>query len=105
MTWMLTTVLPRLATHTPTPAEKNPELVTPGVWGFIAIFVVGVAVLLLGFDMVRRIRRVRYRAEIAAKLDAEEAELAASGDAGEAGSAPARGDSRDDSGDAPGRGR
>jgi len=52
--------------------EVNPVMVTPGVVGFIATFGVGIASLLLILDMVRRVRRVRYREEISAKLDAEE---------------------------------
>jgi len=65
-------VQPRLAA-TPTPKAPPPDSVTPGVWGFLVIFLIGVVVILLVIDMVRRIRRVRYRAEIAEKLDAEEA--------------------------------
>jgi hypothetical protein len=44
---------------------------SPGVIGFIATFGVTAAAVALIFDMVRRVRRVRYRAEIQAKLDAE----------------------------------
>jgi len=51
----------------------NPDLVTPGVVGFIATFFVAVITVLLVWDMVRRIRRQRYQAEIEAKLDAEQA--------------------------------
>jgi capsular polysaccharide biosynthesis protein len=51
----------------------DPNIVTPGVVGFVAtILVAGVTILLL-WDMVRRIRRQRYQAEIEAKLDAEQA--------------------------------
>lgn len=46
---------------------------SPGVVGFIATFGVTAAAVALIFDMVRRVRRVRYRAEIQAKLDAEQA--------------------------------
>lgn len=53
------------------PIEVDPNLVTPGVVGFIATFVVGIGVLLLLLDMNRRMRRNRYRAEIAEKLDKE----------------------------------
>jgi len=53
--------------------EVNPVMVTPGVIGFVATFGVAIASLLLILDMVRRVRRVRYREEITAKLDAEEA--------------------------------
>ncbi|GAA1438534.1 hypothetical protein [Leifsonia poae] len=63
------------ATPSPTPTSgADPNDVTPGVWGFVVIFVIAVIVVLLVIDMVRRIRRVRYRAEIAEKLDAEQAE-------------------------------
>lgn len=61
------------ATPTPTPAGPNEDQVTPGVVGFIVTFLVAVAAVLLAIDMTRRIRRVRYRAEIAEKLDAEQA--------------------------------
>ena len=65
-----------LAAATPSPSPStgaDPDAVTPGVWGFLVIFLVAVVVVLLVIDMVRRIRRVRYRAEIAEKLDAEQA--------------------------------
>jgi hypothetical protein len=45
---------------------------SPGVIGFIATFGMAAAAVLLIFDLVRRIRRVRYRAEISEKLDLEE---------------------------------
>lgn len=61
---------------TPLPTSTiNPDLVTPGPAGFVAIALVAVAVILLIWDMQRRIRRVRYRAEVAEMLDAEEAAL------------------------------
>jgi hypothetical protein len=44
---------------------------SPGTIGFLAIFFVTAFAILLIFDMVRRIRRVRYRAEIQEKLAAE----------------------------------
>ncbi|CAB4897612.1 MAG: hypothetical protein F2808_03930 [Actinobacteria bacterium] len=50
----------------------DPNIVTPGAVGFIATFVVAVATVFLVWDMVRRIRRQRYQAEIEAKLDAEQ---------------------------------
>lgn len=40
--------------------------------GFTVTFLIAVAAVLLVIDMTRRIRRVRYRAEIAEKLDAEQ---------------------------------
>lgn len=54
----------------------DPEVVTPGVVGFVATAFVALATIALVWDMVRRIRRQRYQAEIDAKLDAEEAALA-----------------------------
>jgi hypothetical protein len=61
------------ATPAPTPSgTPSDDSVTPGVVGFTVTFLIAVAVVLLVLDMVRRIRRVRYRAEIAEKLDAEQ---------------------------------
>lgn len=59
---------------------------SPGVIGFIATFGVTAAAVALIFDMVRRVRRVRYRAEIEAKLDAEnlESEVATPKSSGDA---------------------
>jgi divalent metal cation (Fe/Co/Zn/Cd) transporter len=51
--------------------DLDPNTVTPGPVGFAAIFLVAAATVLLGFDMVRRIRRTNYRAEIKARLEAE----------------------------------
>jgi hypothetical protein len=65
-----------VAAPSPTPAPVttlNANSVTPGLVGFLAIFFVAVAVIFLMIDMVRRIRRIRYRQEIAEKLDAEQA--------------------------------
>jgi hypothetical protein len=42
-----------------------------GTIGFIMTFFVTAGAVALIFDMVRRIRRVRYRAEITEKLEAE----------------------------------
>lgn len=65
--------------------EFDPNLVTPGVWGFVLTFVIMLVVVLLVLDMVRRIRRVNYRAEVRAQIEAEELEerLAAEGRASE----------------------
>ncbi|KRO40099.1 MAG: hypothetical protein QNL53_02510 [Microbacteriaceae bacterium] len=51
--------------------EVDPNSVTPGVLGFVFTFALAVAVILLIIDMVRRVRRVRYRSEINEKLDNE----------------------------------
>lgn len=56
----------------PTPSMTvDPTLVTPGPWGFAIIVFVALAVILLVFDMLRRIRRGRVRADIAEELEAE----------------------------------
>ena len=61
-------------------AELDPNLVTPGVVGFFATFFIAGMTVLLVFDLVRRIRRSRYREEIGLLLDAE-AEAAAQAEA------------------------
>lgn len=45
---------------------------SPGVVGFLATFGLAAVSLLIIWDLVRRIRRVRYRAEISALLDQEQ---------------------------------
>lgn len=70
-------VIVALAT-TPSPVVTPDEsIVTPGPLGFAAIAFIGVAVFLLVWDMLRRIRRGRYREEVNAELDAEEQARAA----------------------------
>ena len=53
------------------PIEVDPVLVTPGAVGFFATFLMAAGAVFLIFDMVRRVRRVRYRAEISEWLDRE----------------------------------
>ena len=67
------TALARAAgtTPTPTPSQVDPNLVTPGPWGFVIIVFVAIAVFLLVWDMMRRIRRGRVRADIREELEAE----------------------------------
>lgn len=58
--------------------EFDPNSVTPGIWGFVITFLLMVVVVLLVLDMVRRIRRTNYRAQVREQLEAEarDAELA-----------------------------
>ncbi|MFZ4504863.1 MAG: hypothetical protein ACOYNK_00685 [Microbacteriaceae bacterium] len=53
--------------------DIDPNGVTPGVFGFLATAGVGLAVGLLALDLVRRIRRLRYREEARLSVDAEQA--------------------------------
>lgn len=64
-----------LADAAPTPAPTTPPAseVTPGPWGFAAVVFVGVIVAFLLWDMMRRIRRARYREQVNEELDAEQA--------------------------------
>lgn len=63
-------------TPMPTPSMTvDPNSVTPGFAGFAIIVIIVAAVVLLIWDMNRRIRKVRYREEVREELDAEEAAL------------------------------
>ena len=70
MNALLQPVLGVVLASTPEP-EFDPNTVTPGAWGFVAIFLIAVATVLLILDMARRIRRTTYRAQIQEKLQAE----------------------------------
>ncbi len=57
---------------TPSPSMTvNPDVVTPGFVGFAAVALVAVVVVFLVIDMLRRIRRAGYRADVNEQLDAE----------------------------------
>lgn len=78
-----------MATPSPTPFPGytgDPNVVTPGVIGFITILVIALVTIFLIIDMNRRMRVVRYREEARQKIAAEAAEAAAGDD--EAPSAP-----------------
>ncbi|NRD08151.1 hypothetical protein [Rathayibacter agropyri] len=65
------------ASSTPMPSpgsEFNEDTVTPGLFGFVTMLVIGLAAVLLALDMVRRVRRTTYTAQVKEQLDAEEAE-------------------------------
>jgi hypothetical protein len=70
-------VLVFLADPSPSPIPGeftgDENAVTPGVVGFAATAFIAVITVLLLIDMTRRVRRVRYRAEIQEKLAAEAA--------------------------------
>jgi hypothetical protein len=73
---MLTALAALAATPIPAPTPDE-SIVTPGPLGFAAVAFIGVAVFVLVWDMLRRIRRGRYREEVNAELDAEEQARAA----------------------------
>lgn len=59
----------------PTPtADPSETFYSPGILGFVFTFALAGLSILLVFDMVRRMRRVRYRAEVREKLAAEAAD-------------------------------
>lgn len=71
-----------LATSTPTPGPSptavvgpDPDLVTPGVAGFLVTFLLAVATILLLRSMTYHLRKVRYSPDPAAE-DAGDAEAA-----------------------------
>jgi len=51
--------------------EIDPNGVTPGVVGFLITAAVGITAIFLILDMNRRMRRLRYREEAVANVDAE----------------------------------
>ncbi|HEU4465850.1 MAG TPA: hypothetical protein VFR98_04925 [Agromyces sp.] len=70
--------------------EFDPNDVTPGVEGFVITFIVIAVVVLLVLDMVRRIRRVNYRAEARERIEAEEREANGEADAAASDTPPAK---------------
>jgi hypothetical protein len=70
------TLISAILAASPSPSPSTDPANTfysPGTIGFIATFGMALGATLLVFDLVRRVRRVRYRAEIQEKLDAEAA--------------------------------
>ena len=66
--------LENATTPTPMPAYTgDPNLITPGVIGFVAMFLVAAVTVLLIVDMNRRIRRTKYRVEVRERLEEERA--------------------------------
>lgn len=92
--------------------EMTPTSITPGLGGFVAVLLVGLAILLLVVDMNRRVRRVQATAKVEARHAAEHeaAEREASGAGAAAGGSsttdadgqPRDGGSGPDATDAPG---
>ncbi|WP_017792215.1 hypothetical protein [Leucobacter salsicius] len=79
----------RLAEETADDTVFDPNKVSPGVEGFLMTGLLAVAVIGLGFVLVRRMRANNYRHEVREQIEAELAEAA---DAAETEAAPDRGD-------------
>lgn len=61
------------ATSTPTPPAKapDPNSVTPGVLGFLVVFVLAIITWLLMRNLTARLRRMRFREEQRLATEAE----------------------------------
>lgn len=75
--------------------EFDPDQVSPGPAGFWAIAALAVLIILLGFNLVRRLRRNAYRTEIREQIEQELAERDAAG-SGATGSGPGADPARPD---------
>ena len=76
---------------TPSPSLRpglSQDQVTPGLLGFLLTAFIVVLTALLIVDMVRRIRRVRYRAQVEEERAAAEAGIDGAGRESPAGGAP-----------------
>ena len=72
---LISTVLIHMDAPTPTETtDPANTFYSPGTVGFLAVAFISGAAILIILDMVRRVRRVRYRAEIQEKLAAEAAD-------------------------------
>lgn len=63
-----------LSTATSTIQEYNQDgspLGSPGITGFLVTMVLGIVIILLGLDLTRRQRRLRYRVDYAKAREAE----------------------------------
>lgn len=58
------------------PTQSEGAIATsPGILGWVFTFLLAAAVIFVIYDMVRRIRRVRYREEIIQEISEEEAAI------------------------------
>lgn len=69
-------------------AEFDPTTASPGPLAFVVVAVLAVAIILLGFNLVSRLRRSRYRSEVREQIAEEQA-------AGQAGAADIAGQDPD----------
>ena len=78
--------VPLLSPSPDAPRGLDPEDISPGVEGFLVTGVLAVVVVLLVLSCVRRLRRMRHRAEVEAAAERDAAP--ATGSVTEAGAAP-----------------
>ena len=62
------------ADNTPAANPDGSVAGSPGIGGFFATAALSLLVIILGIDMTRRTRRLRYRAQYAAAQEAEQAQ-------------------------------
>jgi hypothetical protein len=60
------------ATPSPVVTTPDPNLVTPGVAGFLVVFLLALATIVLLRSMTNHLRKVRYSPDPAADADADE---------------------------------
>ncbi|HKU10687.1 MAG TPA: hypothetical protein VJQ61_05600 [Sinomonas sp.] len=83
------------ATPAPSPSGTlrpglTDDQVSPGIWGFLATAFVVLITILLIVDMVRRLRRVRYRSQVAEEREGQTVEANPDGAEGTDGEKSAR---------------
>ena len=76
-----------LTVTSPIEGDLKPGLeegdITPGLLGFLATLFLALCVVFLIRDMVKRIRRVRYRSQVTGEADGTDAEASAGDEAAE----------------------
>lgn len=75
--YWVSTVAAATTPPTPTVEPWKLEANSPGPGGFFATLFVALVVVVLAYDMIRRVRRATYKAEIQERLEAEKAEAEA----------------------------
>jgi hypothetical protein len=71
ITALVLAATPTPSTTSTAPAVLDADLVTPGLWGFLLLFFLAVAVYFLGRSMARRVRGVNQRARLEEEAEAE----------------------------------
>jgi hypothetical protein len=64
----------------PSPNPADPESVSPGLWGFLVVFVLAIVVWLLMRNMTARLRRLRFREQERLRRDRADGGAGGAGD-------------------------